>query len=382
MVSRHSVDVLATPMDLESLEPYWDDLVSQMREPSPFLRWAWIHRWVRHFQGNHQLAVGVLRDEEGRPVAIAPLTICRGDTRTGRWVRHLSWIGGMGEVFGEQMDVIVPAGREAELTPHLLRCIDATRSRWDVVSLRFIPEESPTLPALMEALRRVGMGREVVETCPCRYTEIPSDWAAYEAAHSGRWRRNLRNRWRTFLDDHEGGRSVCGQGPSNAELLDHLARLHRLQWPDGESNFLRPTAWPFHRELALEWLEKGRALMPYLTANARVVAVAYGLMEGGQFSLYQQGWDPEFKDLSLGNLLVHWSMQLAAENKLHTYSMLSGDSRYKAEWCPKLRQAVHLTAFPPGNLKAQLYRSILRCRRRISRHLQKRTARAGAPALA
>jgi CelD/BcsL family acetyltransferase involved in cellulose biosynthesis len=288
----------------------------------------------------------------------------------------------MGQVFGERMDVIVPAGREAELTPLLLRCITATQARWDVVNLRFIPQDSPTLPILMDSLAHAGMGFEEVETCPCRYTEVPTDWAAYEAAHSGRWRRNLRKRWRSFLEEHNGSRSACGDGISNAELLDHLARLHRLQWPDGESNFLRPAAWKFHRELALECLDKGRAVIPYLKAGSQVVAVAFAFLEAGQFSLYQQGWDPEFKDLSLGNLLVHWSMQLAADKKAHTYDMLSGDSRYKSEWCPKLRHTVHVTAFPRRNVKAQTYRLVRRCRQRI-RDLLKRarpeTATTAAP---
>ncbi len=33
------------------------------------------------------------------------------------------------------------------------------------------------------------------------------------------------------------------------EAFDHLARLHRMQWPDGVSNFVRPDAWQFHRSM-------------------------------------------------------------------------------------------------------------------------------------
>ncbi|MDZ4288824.1 MAG: GNAT family N-acetyltransferase [Prosthecobacter sp.] len=356
-------EIVSTVEAFEALKPHWDLLVEQMAVPTPFMRWDWVWRWVGKFGGQHRLSVGVLRDDLGVPLAIAPFVISRGDKPPRRWLRHLTWIGGMGEVLGERMDVIVPAGRETELTPRLLRCMDATHKQWDVVWLPAVPVESANLPAMKEALDRVGMGAEEVKIHPCRFTEIPKDWPAYEAARSSRWRRNLRNRWAVFIDEHGGRRGLSDTDMPHAEALDHLARLHLLQWPEGESNFLRPASWEFHRGLALEWLESGRAMLSLLIAGDRVVAAAYGLVKRGQFSLYQQGWDPEFKHLSIGNLVVHWSLETAAQRGLHTYDMLSGDSRYKAEWCPSLRHTVDLETFQPERMSAQGFRVLRQFRR-------------------
>jgi CelD/BcsL family acetyltransferase involved in cellulose biosynthesis len=144
--------------------------------------------------------------------------------------------------------------------------------------------------------------------------------------------------------------------------LDHLARLHHLQWTGNSSNFLRPAAWAFYHEKALLWLEEGHAQLIFLMAGDRVVASALGLIQRNTFYLFQQGWDPAFKALSIGNLAVHWSLESAAHQGLETYNMLSGDCRYKAEWCPELMHTFDLEAYNPESLRAQIF---LGCRQLV-----------------
>ena len=357
-MSTSVLEIVRSPQGFDALRPNWDTLVKQMAVPTPFMRWDWARRWWNHFAEGRRLAIGVLRDPDGTPLAIAPFVISRGDHSGRRCLKHLTWISGVGEVLGERMDLLVPKGREAELTPRLLQCIDQLQAEWDAVWLPAMPTDSPNLSFLKEALDRVGVGAQEVQRHACRFTPIPTDWAAYGAARSARWRRNLRNRWASLIDDHDGERCLSGREMPHGEALDHLARLHLLQWPNGGSNFMRPDSWAFHRELALECLEDGRALLTLLKADGRVVAAAYGLVKRGGFSLFQQGWDPDYKSLSIGNLGVHWSLEAAASQGLHTYDMLSGDSRYKAEWCPDLQHTVDLETFQPESLRAHLFRSV------------------------
>ena len=361
-----TLDVVRTEEAFDALEPVWDTLVEQMEVATPFLRWAWVRRWWSHFYRGKQLAIGVLRDGQGTPLAIAPCVLTPGHRPFRSLLRHLTWIGGMGRVVGERMDLIIPAGREAEMAPPLLRLLDLLQDEWQAVWLPCVPSDSPCVPFYREALDRAGCSADVADVQPCRFTPVPADMKTFEAARSSRWRRNLRNRWSTFLDKHEGRRCLSGVDLPHAEAFDHLARLHRMQWPDGVSNFVRPEAWAFHQSMALEWLESGRAILSFLMAGDRVVAATYGLVERGRFSLFQQGWDSDYKHLSIGNLAVHWSLETAAARGIHIYDTLTGDCRYKAEWCPQLSHTLDFETFHPEVLRGHVFRVLRHVRRAIT----------------
>jgi len=361
------LEIIRTEEQFDDLQRPWESLVSRMRTSTPFARYDWCRSWWRHFGRGKRLAIGVLRDRNEEVVAIAPCVITSGGGGTRRMMKHLTWIGGMGDVRVERMDFLVATGREAEFIPLLLRILDRLQSEWDAVWLPAIPADSPNLPFLQEASSRVGVSAGSAGTHPCRFTPIPADWNAYEGARSSRWRRNLRNRWGSFTSEHQGRRCVSGVDLPHDEALDHLARLHLLQWPGDTSDFLRPAAWAFYRANALRWLEGGCALLTCLMAGDRVVAAALGFIQRNDFSLFQQGWDPEFKTLSIGNLAVHWSLEAAARHGLQTYDMLSGDCRYKAEWCPELRHTLDVESYNPESLRAQVFLVLRRLRRAITK---------------
>ena len=361
------LDVVRDEAGFAALQPVWDGLVDQMALSTPFLRWDWVRRWWADFGRGKSLAIGVLRDASGSPLAIAPCVLTIGHRPVRCWLRHLTWLGGMGWVLGERMDLIIPAGREAEMAPPLLRFIDLLQAEWQAVWLPAVPSDSPNLPHYREALDRAGTNADVADVQPCRFTTLPADMKTLEAPRSSRWRRNLRNRWSTFLDKHEGSRGISGVDLPHDEAFDHLARLHRLHWPDGVSNFVRKDTWPFHRSMALDWLETGRAMLSFLKAGDQVVAATYGLVDGGRFSLFQQGWDPALKHLSIGNLAVHWSIETAIARGLHTYDTLTGDCRYKAEWCPQLSHTLDLETFHPEVLRAHAFRVMRHVRRAFMR---------------
>ena len=365
--SGWALDIVRTEEGFDALEPCWDRLVEQMHVATPFLRWAWVRRWWEIFGRGKSLAIGVLRDPQGEPLAIAPCVLTAGHRPVRSWLKHLTWIGGMGRVLGERMDLIIPAGREAEMAPALLRLIDSLQDEWQAVWVPAVPVDSPNLPHYREALDRAGSNADVADVQPCRFTTLPADMKTLEAGRSSRWRRNLRNRWSTFIENHDGRRCLSGVDLPHDEAFDHLARLHRMHWPDGVSNFVRPDAWQFHRSMALEWLESGRAILSFLMSGDRVVAATYGLVERGRFSLFQQGWDTAYKHLSIGNLAVHWSLETAIARGLHTYDTLTGDCRYKAEWCPQLTHTLDLETFHPEVLRAHAFRVMRHARRAFLR---------------
>ena len=351
-----TVELVTDAAGLAALEPHWDALVEEMQCSSPFVRWDWVSTWWRHFGAKHSLAVAVARRRaDGSLCGIAPCMVGYSRDRGCGLLPCLTWISGMGPAQGERMDLIIPSGAEATVAPALLRCL--RRLPFKMLWLGKLPAESPSLPFIHTSLDATTTGVSEAERLCCHYMQLPQQWAELEQRQSSRWRRNLRNRKQAFASTEGGGsQGLAGQQLPLAESIETLASLHAQHWPTGVSNFLEPSAWAFHREIAQRWLATGRALMPLLLVAGRAVAATYGFIERGTFLLYQQGWDRQYARLSLGNLSVAWSIEHCMQQGLHSYDMLAGDYRYKSEWCPEVRQLVALEAFSPSSLLCAAYR--------------------------
>jgi CelD/BcsL family acetyltransferase involved in cellulose biosynthesis len=346
---------------------------------TPFMRFSWQRYWWRHFGSAYQLAIGVLEDMKQQPVAIAPLMIGRDQNRAKGMLRCLSWIGGLGNADGERMDFIVPAGQEAELMPELLKVFSLLHQYWGMIWLGKMPEETATMPYVIEELEKIATGFAVRERLACHYVSLEGGWTEYEKRQSSRWRRNLKNRRNAYWDELGGKAGLAGKDMQVDMAIEKLALLHAMHWPEGVSNFLANETWPFHRAVAREWLLTGRAVMPYLALGDQMVAAAYGFVERGKFMLFQQGWDPAHKKISIGNLGIYQTFEYCLQHGVDVYDMLPGEYRYKSEWCPQKRYLVCLEAYAPESIMARSYQ-LMRKLERMFHSKQPGTSMTDAPA--
>lgn len=359
------MEIVRDEAGFAALEPHWDALVEASATCSPFLRWDWARLWWECFGADYRLALVVARDAFGVPEAIAPLVLGYSTDGVRRYLRQLCWLGGVGLVEGEVLDFLVPAGREPELAPLLCQGIRALASEWQGVRLNKIPAESPNFPILLDSLRSYAMGAGVVNIHAGWFTPLPEDWESVAARHSSRWQRNLRNRWQTLTHEHDAETGLAGLTMKPGAAMDELASLHCGRWNAGESSFVKGRAWQFHRRLAVRWLAAGKAILPYLAVQGRMISGCYGFIEGDRFFHYQLGWDTRYADLSPGNLAVKNTVLHCQRLGLCYYDMLSGDYHYKTEWCPAGRDLVDVEAYSPSSPAAVCFRSLRSLKRMV-----------------
>lgn len=358
------LDWVRSSAELEQLKPHWDKLLELSATRSPFLRWEWVSRWWSHFGKGRELAVAVLRHGNAEPLMIAPLMISYGEGRLRQLLRWVTWIGGLGPVTGERMDLLLPVGLEKEVAPWICRVFGelAEAERADALRLTMVPEESPNLPWLRLALETTWQDTHLAERLESRCRRLGASWEASEKRKSGSRQRRMRRKFQVFVEEWEGERLRAEQMMHPNEAMDLLARLHERHWPHGVSNFLKPESWAFHKELAQIWLANGQAVMPGLRTPQEWVAMLYGFVENGEFYFYQHGWEERFARLSPGNLAMQWSMELANQLGLALYDMLPGEQGYKAQWCDETRALLHLEAICPNSLKGRLFSALRKSR--------------------
>lgn len=349
-----------------ALAPFWDNLLEQAVTCTPFLRWDWIRLWWEECRGRASLAVGVLRDSEGEPQAIAPLMLARENGGARRHLVALAFIGGFGSGHGERLDFIVPAGREDELTPRLCQVFHALRTVCDLVRLNFLPQESPNTPHIFAALEKHFVRACVLNRSASRLVTVPPTWEEIEQRHSSSWRGNLRRSVRTLAERHEGATTLSGAGVLHAQAFSDFLKLHAANFPEGVSTFTTPAAAPFHQRLAEKWLPSGRAMMPLLHADGRMVAAIYGFIERDEFFQYQMGWDGAYSRLSPGKMAVRWALMCCMQRGLRLYDTLPGEYEYKRQWADTARWVLDLEAHNPASWRATTFHALRALRRRFA----------------
>lgn len=352
-----TLEVLRDEAGFAALEPVWDALLERSATCTPFLRWQWVRLWWEEFHADFELRLGVVRDESGEAVAIAPLMLGHEKDGLRRHLRHLGFLGGLGEAKGERMDFLVPAGREAELTPVLCGVFALLAGEWEAVRLNKLPEESPNYPYLMKALADCATGVGVVTRTECACIPLEGTWVDFEKGMPGKQRRELRRRVELMKKEH-GAYESAVTAEEAAVRLDEFAELHRQHYPDGVSSFLTPKAWGFHRRLGLLWLGSGKAMIPYLGTDGKMVGGLYGFVERDEFFFFQMGWNADYGRYSVGHQCIRLALADCLGRGVRMFDMLPGTYRYKEEWARSSRHVLDIEAYGPESLTATLFRAV------------------------
>lgn len=357
------LEIIRDEAGFAALEPDWDRLLDASSTHSPFLSWDYVRLWWQACGGDFKLCLGVVRDLAGSALGIAPFVIGadRGDSR--QHLRHLGFMNGLGDVQGERMDLLVPAGREAEITPLLASVISQTRDCWDVVRLNKVPDESANHPLLLAELRRAGVEAGLLNQSACRYLDFRPTWDEFEKQVRGSFRSQIRRNWGRLLDDHSGT-VVTDLSPEDA--IHHFFRLHALNWPNGVSSFLQPTPRRLHEKLIQKWLPTGRVLMPFIIIDGEPVGSIYALCHRGEVLIYQLGWDRRYASISMGNLGVRATLGEAIQRGCQRVDFLPGEYRYKRDWSAHVRHVSDLECLHPWHPRALAFRALRSLKRIFS----------------
>lgn len=359
------LEVVRTEEGFLALESAWDGLLDQSAIRTPFLRWDWVSLWWKEYRDRFKLAIGVIRDRDHQPRAIAPFVIGRDIRGARRYLRHLTFLGGLGEIMSEGMDLIIPAGMESVCSPWLCRLIGDLRRDWDVAKLPMIAEESPNRANLFGALQRAGHGANVIERHGSRIIDLPSSWQEMEARLSSNRRSAFRRKWRDLTQKCGGAALVAPPGVSGEAMFERLLELHAMRWEGAESQFLCEATRRFHRSLVSRWYPQGRIVMPSLQIDGKPVAMTYNFVENGKLWYYQAGRDPSLEHLSVGKLALGWSIQVAIARGLRQFDFLPGDSEIKKMWTDRIRHLEDLEGFGRTSVRAWLFRT-MRAMKRIA----------------
>ena len=339
-----------------ALRGEWNALVAESGV-SIFNGWDWIFAWHQRLAPSMKPWVLAARDRDGKLVGLMPLGL--EEERVGPVrARRLCFLGER-RVGSDYLDVIARPEHREEATRAFASALLERRAEWDVLDLNDFDERSTTPGFLSAFFAEHPFDVRPVERFLCP-NESFAEGETFDQFLKRTKRRDNFLRRKKWLQKQDGYRIEITTRPD--ELTRPLAeffRLHALRWEEdgGSSGVNGPRVEAFHRDVTQLLAEQGKLRLYTMWVGGKAVASVYGIVDGDTFLYYQSGMDPEWRNKSVGLVLVGATFEDAISLGLRHYDFLRGTEPYKSDWVSKIRKTTGLRVFPTSGTGAWFVRA-------------------------
>jgi CelD/BcsL family acetyltransferase involved in cellulose biosynthesis len=353
MRSAQSLPELANPVeitayrgDLDALAAVWEELADPQHPGAAFRSWAWISAWWKCFSADREPFVLVAREGE---TVVGLLPLCSERAPLGG--RRLVFMG-EGIVGSDYLGIVCPAADEERLARAFADHL--ARESYDDITLDGILRGDPLLPALEGVLPASRAEVELRYRCP--HIALVGDFESYLKTLPDGTGAQFKRR-RRWLEKQPGYEIECLTDPAALVVgLDALFELHHKRWAaEGGSDAIDgPDVEAFHRLAGRALAERGWARLWIMQVDGAPRAASYGFRHGDRLAFYQAGYDPEWRQRSVGTVLLGEIVRQMYDESVAEYDFLRGTEPYKLKWANGWRETVRLRA-RDASLRAMIH---------------------------
>jgi CelD/BcsL family acetyltransferase involved in cellulose biosynthesis len=234
----------------------------------------------------------------------------------------------LGTGITDYLDVLLETqtGEAGEL---LRSALARTAGEWDLCDFQSLPSNSPLLASTVRGKARVDVRQQdvcPVLSLPARAEELPGPISRHQWENYRYYRRRAERR--AHLQVQTANEETVG------DCLDVLLQLHRARWTErGCPGVLADErVESFHKEAAAGLQALGVLRLYVLRLNGRPAAALYACLWKRRFYYYVGGFDPSFRQVSPGTLLIGHAVQEAVREGADIFDFLRGQESYKYLW--------------------------------------------------
>ncbi|NIO15839.1 MAG: GNAT family N-acetyltransferase [Deltaproteobacteria bacterium] len=311
-----------------SLSEAWDvvDRLNDLSyEPSPFLTSRYLRAWDTYFSATMEKLV--IAGVQGEKVRGAGLFYLREKPST------YFLIGG--KSLSDRLGFVIERGFEQKFIGGFFAYLAGMESmRGSRFVINNVNGGTPQQEVLEDIRgKTAGLKMETVDSSP--YIELPADFDAYLMSLSGKQRHELRRKIKRASEGLGGIRVdvVDGRDASRLPLaMEEFVRLHSSS-NTGKLNFWKGRRREFFDAIAGEFGEAGWLKILFLLGGSRDERVAALMIfdYGGDYLLYNSGFDPAHRRSSPGIVLISDAIKRAIGEGRKRFDFLRGEERYKYE---------------------------------------------------
>lgn len=314
--------------ELVALRDEWIALEDAAGVDLPFQTWEWAIAWWTHLREDRrgvrdQLRVCVVRDEDERVVAIAPMVLTERPSFGPFRVRYLQLMGADPNVTEVRAILCRPEYNNEMLTVLRAHMADVSGA-WDWVA--------------WEGLNATPSPSGVCGDTSAYVLPLPSDWQTMKRGLGRNLKESLRHCYNSLRRDGlTSSLEILEDADAIERGLGDFFRLHagRAALKDGPKHpdvFASQQARDFLVEVCRRLAARGIARVFRLRVADRVVAVRVGFQLGQTLYLYYSGWDAAYARYSVMTTLVAEIIQDGIARGVTAVNLSTGTDVSKTRW--------------------------------------------------
>lgn len=282
---------------------------------SPFILPFWMKAWHRHLGKNTNPLVLLGRTGE-KITGIAPLMRMNNQSA--------GFLGD--ESVCDFQDMILGPAEPDHFFSDLIDYLKNSGIR--TLMLAGLKKDSPVLEILPEVCRKKGLKTSCINAGNLYTMDMADSFEAYLLNLNGKHRHEIRRKLRRLSEagqiEFHMTRSLKNPDDEYAKFLS----LFKSSRPD-KDQFMTDRMQGYFKTLFYD-LEKQRILrLGNLSIHGKRVATTFSFDFNDELFLYNNGYDPEYNNLSVGLLSKIYTIRYAIENHYTRFNFLKGDEVYK-----------------------------------------------------
>jgi len=303
----------------DELAQEWRDLMGRSATAPIFMTVDYQKIWWQHF-GEGQLRIVAVREPQNDTlVGLAPLFLIN---------RELHFVGCVD--VSDYLDILVDRDVAAQAYQALFDYLAETADVWDEGFFCSLSEKSDTPRVLMELARAKGWQaqRKLDDVCPI--ITLPAGWEDYLAGLNKKQRHEIRRKLRKAEAEADVRWYVISSPETlTAEAIETFITLHQKSNAE-KDEFWTDAMRSFFRVLVNRFAELGWLKLYFVDVNGVPASALLCFDYCNEILVYNSGFDmARYGHLSVGNIIVSYSIRHAIELGRTRYDFLRGDEVYK-----------------------------------------------------
>ncbi len=309
-----------------SLSSAWSNLLTESNSSTIFLTWEWLYSWSEVcLEKDRQLFILAFY-EKSSLVGVAPFYLQK--RKFGLFpVREIRFLG-TPESGSDYLDIVAKKGHEYDVSNALYDYLQGeARSGWDQLHLTDMRADSLFLLHFMNRLDEEGRYAELKRSAYCPGVQLPDNESDLYSMLSTGWRKKFKQDMRVSKRDHDMSHVVF-VGSEVEGQLEHFFQMYEeiSGWSGVQTHSIL-------KKLMKKYDDAMPFQLDYLFLDGKPLAALFHFKFNQIVSMYLMAVDKKHNPkVSLGNLLVGYSILDAISAGHKFYDFLKGDERYKFHW--------------------------------------------------